>query len=385
VRRVFGVGEGDEGLEFFAGGAGINGLGGEADAVNEIGGASGGDESGGSIGEDDVAMSAVFAIEERAAEDFVNDFSVVLGVAATNRFARRAAESEILGDDRVAANSAVAEFGDVGLAGDGNFVHAVRAVDDEGAADAEFAKRESERLGEFRGGDADELRGGPGGIRERTEEIENRADAEIAARVDGVFHGRVHGGSEKEADADFFDGAADAFGGLMERDAEGFEDIGGAAAGTDGAIAVLGDADSRAGNDERRGGGNVERAGDIAARAAGVHQRFIGVSAAAGENRSGVAAHGRGEADEFVHRLAFDAQSDEQAGDLRVGGAAGKDLFHHGFGFDAREVFAGDDFFNGVENHGSTCIRNAVHAAPSNVYVFTRHEEFFIFPNVLRR
>src|SRR5690348_18269297 len=83
----------------------------------------------------------------------------------------------------------------------------------------------------------------------------------------------MNGGSEEEADADFFDGAADAFGGLIERDAEGFEDVGGAAAGTDGAIAVFGDADSRAGDDERGGGGNVERAGDVAASARSEERR----------------------------------------------------------------------------------------------------------------
>ena len=65
-------------------------------------------------------------------------------------------------------------------------------------------------------------------------------------------------------------------------------------------------------------------------------------NAPGGENRRGVAAHGRGEADEFVDRFAFYAQSDQQGGDLRVAGAAGKDLLHRGFGFGAREIFALD-------------------------------------------
>ena len=74
--------EADKGVKFFAGGAGVDGLGGEMDAVAEISSTASGDKRGGGVGENDVAVRRVFAIEERAAENLVNDFSVLFGVAA---------------------------------------------------------------------------------------------------------------------------------------------------------------------------------------------------------------------------------------------------------------------------------------------------------------
>ena len=59
-------------------------------------------------------------------------------------------------------------------------------------------------------------------------------------------------------------------------------------------------------------------------------------------------AHYFGEADEFVDRFAFHAQRGEESGDLCVVGLARKDAFHSGFGFAAGEIFAGDDFFEGL-------------------------------------
>ena len=55
-----GLGEADEGIQLFAGGAGVDGFGGEIDAVAEISSAAGGDESCGRVGENDFAVCAVF-------------------------------------------------------------------------------------------------------------------------------------------------------------------------------------------------------------------------------------------------------------------------------------------------------------------------------------
>ena len=208
-----------------------------------------------------------------------------------------------------------------------------------------------EKFGEMGSGNSDDLRGGSGGIGERAEKIENGANAEGAAGGHSVLHGGVNGGREEKSDADFFDGLADARGRLFDDDAELFEDVGCAGARTCGAIAVLGDAHACSGDDEGRGSGNVESIAAVAAGTAGIHEHFVGARMAGGENRRGVAAHGGGEADEFVDGFALHAESDEEGGDERVVGVAREDLLHDRVGFGAGEVFAREEFFEGGGNH----------------------------------
>lgn len=299
-------------------------------------------------------MSGMFAIEERAAENFVNDFGVVFGVAACIRVRGRAVEAEVLGRNFVSANGTAADFGDVRFGAERNFVEAIGAVDDESAFDSELRESAREKLGVMRRGDADDLRGGFGRIGERAEKIENGANAKSAASGNRVFHRGVNRGRKKKTDANLFDGLANALGRLVDNDAKLFEHVGGAGARACGAIAVFGDAHARSRDNESCGGGNVESVAAVAAGAAGVDEHFVGVGVVVGENLYCVAAHGRGEADEFVDGFTFHAKSDEERGDERVVGVAGEDLLHAGFGFGAGEIFAGDEFFDGVRDHEVT-------------------------------
>lgn len=344
--------EADEGIQFFAGGAGVDGFSGETDAIAKISGAACGDESGGGVGENDFAVRAVFAIKKRAAENFVDDFGVVFCVTASVGVCGRAMETEIFGRKFVRANGAAAQFGDVRFGAERNFVKAVGAVHDEGALDSELRESAREKFGVMRRRDADNLRGGSGGIGERTEKIENGANAESAARGNRMLHRRMNRGREKKTDADLFDGLANALGRLVDDDAELFEHVSGAGARARGAIAVFGDAHACSRDDESSGGGNVERVAAVAAGAARVDEHFVGVGVAVGENFHGVSAHGGGEADEFVDGFTLHAKSDEERRDERVVGVAGEDLLHAGFGLSAGEVFAGDKFFEGVGDHG---------------------------------
>jgi len=114
---------------------------------------------------------------------------------------------------------------------------------------------------------------------------------------------------EQEADAHFFDGFRHALGGEVDAHAEVLEHVRGAAARADRTVAVLGHVNALAGYDKCRCGGNVEGAGGVAAGAAGVDERFDRERQIAGKNRRSVAAHGGGEADEFVDRFALHAQT----------------------------------------------------------------------------
>lgn len=332
---------------------------GEACPIEKISGAAGGDESGGSVGENDIAARAVFVMAGRAAENFVDDFGVGFRVATCQGFERRARKAEIFGRERVIADGAIAQLGNRGFSRKRNFIEAVGAVNDESAADAEFAESAGEEFHVTFIEDADDLRGRAGGIRERTEKIEDGADAEFAAGIHGVARRGVKRGREKKGDADFVERARDGFGRKIDAKAERFENVGRAAVGADGAIAVFRDANARAGDDESGGCRDVESAAGIAAGAAGVDEDFIGGAAAGagGEERSGVTAHDGGEADEFVDGFAFEAQRGEEACNLSVGGLAGENLLHGGFGFGAGEIVAGDDFFEGVVKGGGGSLR----------------------------
>jgi hypothetical protein len=59
---------------------------------------------------------------------------------------------------------------------------------------------------------------------------------------------------------------------------------------------------------------------------------------------SGRRAHDFGEASDLLGRLAFHAQSDREASDLRRGRLALDQRGHRGAGFGAREVLAEDEF-----------------------------------------
>ena len=103
---------------------------------------------------------------------------------------------------------------------------------------------------------------------------------------------------EEEAEAHFPDGFACVEQGILDVDAEGFEDIGRTGEGAGGAIAVFGYAGARSGGDDGGGGGNVEGAAGVATGAASIDHvfraRIIGQ-----KNGSGMAAHDHGEGGKF--------------------------------------------------------------------------------------
>lgn len=114
---------------------------------------------------------------------------------------------------------------------------------------------------------------------------------------------------------------------------------------------MFGDANASAGDSESGCGGNVERARAIAAGAARVDNRPRRRAMARREERPGVATHGASETDQLVDGLALHAQSDEQAGDLRVGGGSGENVLHHGFGASGVEMAAGGERFERFVDH----------------------------------
>src|SRR5712692_1634019 len=133
---------------------------------------------------------------------------------------------------------------------------------------AEILQHLRDRLDPLAREQADHLAFDAGRIRERTEQVEDGAGAELDAGRADVLHGRMMGGREHEPDARLADATPDAVGGNLDVDAERGQHVGGARARGERAVAVLGDRHPGAGHDEGRTGRDIEGARRIAACAA---------------------------------------------------------------------------------------------------------------------
>ncbi len=266
----------------------------------------------------------------RSLQHLPDDACILFGRPAGQRLSGRTPQPESFRCDRVATHHAVAQFADLSFRAQGDFIQPVQPVHDEGAFHTQLAQCAGQQ---FRGVSlehAHHLHVRSRGIRQRPEEIEYRAQPQFAPRTHRVPHGRVDCGRKQKPDAHLFDGRACSFGGLLDRHAERFEHIGGAALRTDRTVAVLGHRHTGAGHHERGGRRNVERSCRIPARATSVHQPLRRPSI--GEDWQCMAAHRTRESHQLVHRFAFQPQGNEQAGDLRVGGVPAQDVFHHRLG-----------------------------------------------------
>ncbi len=145
-----------------------------------------------------------------------------------------------------------------------------------------------------------------------------------------MFHGRMQLGREQKADPHLIDAFADLLRRQVQVDAQLVEHVGAAAFAAGGAVAVLGDLQSRARRHKSDRRADVERPRLIAAGAAGIQQQ-IGVGF--GRDAVGIGAHRPRAADDLVLRLALHAQRHQVRADLRLGRAARHDLVHDRFGF----------------------------------------------------
>src|SRR5262249_15194447 len=108
-------------------------------------------------------------------------------------------------------------------------------------------------------------------------DVEDSALTNLLTRTDGVFHGGMGFGSEHKTNARFFDGFGNFFGGGVEADAEGREDIRCARLVRSNAGAMFWHFWSRARQDKCRGSGNVEGMRAVTARTDDIVDGFSGV------------------------------------------------------------------------------------------------------------
>ena len=222
-----------------------------------------------------------------------------------------------------AAHDAVAALRHLGVAGGGDLVEPVGAVGHPRPFGPEVGEGPGEEIGVVGTRHAHQLPGDAGGVRQRAEEVEDGAHAQLAPSRGGMPHRGMERGGEQERDAAGVEAALDHRGGRVDRDPEGGEDVGAAAAARDGAVAVLGDGHPARGEDEGGERRDVERRRPVAAGAAGVEPGPL-----AGRQRHRVGAHRLRQPHDLGRALALHRQRDEQPRDLGGGGAPRHDLLH---------------------------------------------------------
>ena len=124
---------------------------------------------------------------------------------------------------------------------------------------AESLECAGHRVDVRRVGDADQLSGRAGRVRQRAEEVEDRANRELAADGNDVAGRLMVGGREHEPEADVLDAPRDGGRRQVDPRAERLEQVGRAGQSGGGAVAVLGDRAAGAGRDQRRRRRDVER------------------------------------------------------------------------------------------------------------------------------
>src|SRR5208283_3893171 len=165
----------------------------------------GGDENGGSVEQDDVAARARFA-----SKDGAEDGGVGGGIASTQAVDGSGGEADLLRREAAEGDGVAEDFGELGWAGDGEFVDAGAvcgcsvcdgAVDDEGVTHAEQEHGLGDDGDEASGVDAHDLGAGSGGVGQRAEDIERGADAEGTADGHDGLHRRMQTGCVQEGEA----------------------------------------------------------------------------------------------------------------------------------------------------------------------------------------
>ncbi len=176
------------------------------------------------------------------------------------------------GVEAVGGAPAVAQFDHVGGCAGAQLVHAVLAVEHQGAGDAEPVEDLGHRLHEVPARHSEGAQARARRVAQRSQEVEDGARAQFPARAGRVLEGRVEERGEQEGDA----GAPQTGGGFVgtevDADPEFLQDVRAAAGGRRAAVAVLGDADPAGRGDDRGHGGDVEGVQAVAAGSAGVEQ-----------------------------------------------------------------------------------------------------------------
>ena len=290
---------------------------------------------------DSVALGAL-----GAGEDLASCPRVLLGRAALELVGVAAADPELARVDRPLPDDALDDLADGVRARGGELVDSVRAVHDERPVGAECREHVRDRADELGRIDAEDARPHAGGVRQRAEEVEDRARPELTPHGSGVAHGRMVRRREHEAEAEPVDRLCDSLGRLLEAEPERLEDVGGARRRAHRTVSVLGDGSARRRRDYRRDGRDVERSRSVPARPDHVDHVVSG-----GVDGEDVLAHRVGTTRNLLRGLPLGAKRDEESRDLGLRCLSAHDLVHHGVCLCPVEGLSFEDLCDRVLDH----------------------------------
>ncbi len=113
---------------------------------------------------------------------------------------------------------AIAQLGNFGRSAQRNLIQPFQAMHDHGPRAAEIFKHVGDHADQLAAINADQLMGRHRRIGQRPEKIKDGANADIAARLHGVFHRFMEQRREQKANADFGDTLLDPFFGRIDFD-----------------------------------------------------------------------------------------------------------------------------------------------------------------------
>src|SRR3990172_8261919 len=189
--------------------------------------------------------------------------------------APKGAEGNVLEPDRAGVEEEALylpfpHLPDDGRRGEGDFVQPVGPMDHERMAVARFGEDPRVRFSEFLAVHPDDLSTDAGGIADRSEDVEDRADGDLTPRPDRIFHRGMEPGGEHEGDPGLVEGPLHPRRIRVEIHPEGFQHVRASGPAGHGSVPVLGHGDAGPRGDECHGGGDVEGAGTVSSRTAGV-------------------------------------------------------------------------------------------------------------------
>ena len=202
-----------------------------------------------------------------------------------------------------------------------------RAAHDHAPAQSERLQNAGHRQTKLRARHADKLEGGPGGIEQRAEIIENGFPPALAApasRRGDLFECRMIIRREEKGEIMFPQRLRGPLQRQVDLDAQRLQHVGAAGLGGDGAVAMFGHRHSRSRGHQRHGGGDIERIHPVSAGAANV-QNLPGAGLLVHGRFNGQEAQFPGESANFLRRLALPRKGVEESGlDLDAGRDAGQ-------------------------------------------------------------